>query len=312
MEAVPRSVPVRRRDGAGNLRPHRGDRSRHALGLCHTLGPFELWDALGFRRRRSASRREGRALPAECRDACWRRARHRSIEAADRDRQPAHAILRSERDDATASSKPRPGIMVLADIKRARGVVKKNAGASLVDLGDGVLCLEFHSKMNSLGDDTVAMMHAGIEETDAQFRGDGHRQPGREFQRRREPDAGPAGRAGRRMGRADAAVRRFQHANMAIKYAPKPVVAAPFGMTLGGGCEFALHAARVQASAEPYMGLVEVGVGLIPAGGGCKEMLLRLGDPQAGFRADRLSRKSRRARRRARTGLAASRRTASR
>ncbi len=76
----------------------------------------------------------------------------------------------------------------------------------------------------------------------------------------------------------DRAVRRFQQANMALKYAPKPVVAAPFGMTLGGGCEVALHAARVQASAETYMGLVEVGVGLIPAGGGCKEMVLRGGE----------------------------------
>jgi len=81
----------------------------------------------------------------------------------------------------------------------------------------------------------------------------------------------------------DAAVRRFQQINMAIKYAPNPVVVAPFGMTLGGGCEIALHAARVQASAELYMGLVEVGVGLIPAGGGCKEMLLRHQDPQKAF-----------------------------
>jgi 3-hydroxyacyl-CoA dehydrogenase len=81
----------------------------------------------------------------------------------------------------------------------------------------------------------------------------------------------------------DAAVRRFQQANMALKYAPVPVVAAPFGMALGGGCEVVLHAARAQASAETYMGLVETGVGLIPAGGGSKEMLLRLGNAQAAF-----------------------------
>jgi 3-hydroxyacyl-CoA dehydrogenase len=81
----------------------------------------------------------------------------------------------------------------------------------------------------------------------------------------------------------DFAVRRFQQANMALKYAPKPVVSAPFGMTLGGGCEVALHAARMQASAETYMGLVEVGVGLIPAGGGCKELVARGGDLKAVF-----------------------------
>jgi 3-hydroxyacyl-CoA dehydrogenase len=81
----------------------------------------------------------------------------------------------------------------------------------------------------------------------------------------------------------DQAVRRFQQMNMAIKYAPRPVVVAPFGMTLGGGCEIALHGARVQASAETYIGLVEVGVGLIPGGGGCKEMLLRLGQARSAF-----------------------------
>ena len=98
----------------------------------------------------------------------------------------------------------------------------------------------------------------------------------------------------------DRAVRRFQQANMALKYAPKPVVAAPFGMTLGGGCEVALHAARVQASAETYMGLVEVGVGLIPAGGGCKELLLRGGELKTVFETDRLRQGVRPARRNAR------------
>jgi 3-hydroxyacyl-CoA dehydrogenase len=81
----------------------------------------------------------------------------------------------------------------------------------------------------------------------------------------------------------NAAIHAFQQANMAIKYAPRPVVAAPFGMTLGGGCEIALHAARVQASAELYIGMVETGVGVIPGGGGCKEMLLRMGDAKAAF-----------------------------
>lgn len=81
----------------------------------------------------------------------------------------------------------------------------------------------------------------------------------------------------------NAAIHAFQQANMAMKYAPKPVVAAPFGMTLGGACEVALHAARVQASAELYMGMVEVGVGVIPGGGGCKEALLRMGDAKEAF-----------------------------
>ena len=101
----------------------------------------------------------------------------------------------------------------LADLKRARGVVKSNAGASLIDLGDGVLCCEFHSKMNALGEDAIAMLHAGLEETERNFAGDGGRQPGREFQRRREPDAGAAAAQEGEWDELDAAVRRFQQRN---------------------------------------------------------------------------------------------------
>ncbi len=145
------------------------------------------------------------------------------------------------------------------------------------------LCLEFHSKMNSLGDDAVQMIRAGIEET------------GRGYEALVIANQGDNFSVGANLMMVllaaqeaewedlNAAVQRFQQIDMAIKYAPKPVVVAPFGMTLGGGCEIALHGARVQASAETYMGLVEPGVGLIPAGGGCKEMLLRLGKARSAF-----------------------------
>ena len=106
----------------------------------------------------------------------------------------------------------------------------------------------------------------------------------------------------------NAVIQRFQQANMAMKYASKPVVAAPFGMALAGGCEIVLHAARVQASAETYMGMVETGVGLVPAGGGCKEMLIRLGERRERFRADRLRKSFGQRRRRARPGPAERRR----
>jgi 3-hydroxyacyl-CoA dehydrogenase len=177
----------------------------------------------------------------------------------------------------------RPGIVVLPELKRARGVVKKNGGASLIDVGDGVLCLEFHSKMNALGDDTFGMMRTAVDET------------ARNFEALIIANQGENFSAGANLllvlllaqeeewDELEAGVRRFQEANLAIKYAPKPVVAAPFGMTLGGGCEIAMHTARVQAAAELYMGLVEVGVGLIPGGGGCKELLLRTGDAKRAF-----------------------------
>jgi 3-hydroxyacyl-CoA dehydrogenase len=159
-------------------------------------------------------------------------------------------------------------------LKRAR-VIKKNAGASLVDLGDGVLGVEFHSKMNAIGGDTIQMLHAGVKEASANFAAlvVGNDAPNFSVGANvmlllLEAQEG-------NWDEVDMMVRAFQGATMALRYAEVPVVVAPAGMTLGGGCEIALHGARVQAAAETYMGLVEVGVGLIPAGGGTKEMLAR-------------------------------------
>jgi len=177
----------------------------------------------------------------------------------------------------------RPGVLTLADIRRARGVVKKNAGASLVDIGDGVLCLEFHSKMNSIGGDQVAMIHACIEETTRNFQAMVIANEGENFSVGANLMLVLLAAQEGEWDELNAAVNAFQQANMALKYAPKPVVVAPFGMALGGGCEIALHAARVQASAELYIGMVETGVGVIPGGGGCKEAILRLGDAKRAF-----------------------------
>ncbi len=176
-----------------------------------------------------------------------------------------------------------PGIVVFADLKRARGVVKQNAGASLIDVGDGVLCVEFHSKMNALGEDQIGMLHAGLEETQKNFEAMIVANQGENFSVGANLMLVLLAAQEGEWDDLNAAIHRFQQVNMALKYAPKPVVAAPFSRSLGGGCEIPLHCARVQASAETYMGLVEVGVGLIPAGGGCKELLLRLKDPRRVF-----------------------------
>jgi 3-hydroxyacyl-CoA dehydrogenase len=161
--------------------------------------------------------------------------------------------------------------------------VKKNAGASLIDLGDGVLCLEFHSKMNTLADEAVQILRAGIDETSRNFEAMVIANQGENFSAGANIAQVVLAAQNAEWDALDAAVRAFQQASMTIKYAPKAVVSAPFAMALGGGCEWAIHAARVQASAETYMGLVEAGVGLVPAGGGCKEMLLRLGSAKAAF-----------------------------
>src|SRR5439155_18366763 len=203
-------------------------------------------------------------------------------EAADRGGQPGTRYF-DLNAGSYATLEPRPGIVVLREIKRARGVVRKNAGASLVDLGDGVLCLEFHSKMNSLGDDMVQMVGAAIEDTSRGYEALVVGNQGENFSVGANLMIVLLAAQEGEWEELDAAVRRFQQAGMAMKYAAKPVVAAPFGLALGGGCEVVLHAARVQASAEAYMGLVETGVGLIPAGVGCKEMLLRLGSARKAF-----------------------------
>jgi len=242
-------------------------------GYANKLGPFELWDALGFEATARRIEQDQRPLPENVQRMLSAGAKS-FYRPADRDGYP-----RTEYFDLQGAAyqelEERPGILVLSDIKRARGVVKKNAGASLVDVGDGVLCLEFHSKMNTIGGDQVAMIRAGIEETSRNFEAMIIANQGENFS------------AGANLmlvllwaqegdwDELNAAVHAFQQANMAIKYAPKPVVAAPFGLALGGGCEIVLHAARVEASAELYMGMVETGVGVIPGGGGCKEMLLR-------------------------------------
>jgi 3-hydroxyacyl-CoA dehydrogenase len=137
--------------------------------------------------------------------------------------------------------------------------------------------------MNAIGDDLIAMLHDGIEETANNFEALIVANQAENFSVGANLMLVLLAAQEGEWDELEAGVRRFQQANMAIKYAPKPVVVAPFAMTLGGGCELALHGARVQASAELYMGLVETGVGLIPAGGGCKELLLRLDDARKAF-----------------------------
>jgi 3-hydroxyacyl-CoA dehydrogenase len=250
-------------------------------GYANSLGPFELWDALGVEETVARMRQEQRHIP-ETVEKMLESGAKSFYEAPDYDRRPHHEYF-----DLQANSYKwlidRPGITVLKDVKHAHGVVKKNGGASLIDIGDGVLCLEFHSKMNSLGDDQVSLIRAGIEETSKNFEAMIVANQGENFSVGANLMLVLLAAQEEEWEELEAAINRFQQATMAIKYAPKPVVSAPFGMTLGGGCEVAIHSARVQASAETYIGLVEVGVGVIPGAGGTKEMLLRFGNAQKAF-----------------------------
>jgi 3-hydroxyacyl-CoA dehydrogenase len=170
-----------------------------------------------------------------------------------------------------------PGVLLLSDIKRAGKPVKRNGSASLWDVGDGVFCLEFTSKMNALDQDTLAMLKSAIDHV--------KKSGGKGLVIHNE---GENFSVGANIGLAlfaaniamwpaiDDLAREGQQVLKALKYAPFPVVGASSGMALGGGCEILLHCAAVQAHAETYMGLVEVGVGIIPGWGGCKEMLARM------------------------------------
>jgi 3-hydroxyacyl-CoA dehydrogenase len=166
-------------------------------------------------------------------------------------------------------------LLILKAARDQNKIVRRNAGASLVDLGDGVLALEFHAKMNALGGDQIQMIHAGVKEAAANFMA------------LVVGNDAPNFSAGANLmlllleaqegnwDEIDLMIRAFQGSTQALRYADVPVIVAPAGLTLGGGCEITLHGDRVQAAAESYIGLVEVGVGLIPGGGGTKEMLAR-------------------------------------
>jgi 3-hydroxyacyl-CoA dehydrogenase len=246
-------------------------------GYANSLGPFELWDALGVEETVARMRKEQRQIPESVEKMLCSGAK--SFYRAPGSRHEYFDLL----DNSYKPLEDRPGITVLKDIKQARGVVKKNSGASLIDIGDGVLCLEFHSKMNSLGDDQISLIRAGIEETSKNFEAMIVANQGENFSVGANLMLVLLAAQEEEWEELEAAINRFQEATMLIKYAAKPVVSAPFGLTLGGGCEIAIHSARVQASAETYMGLVEVGVGVIPGAGGTKEMLLRFGSAQKAF-----------------------------
>jgi 3-hydroxyacyl-CoA dehydrogenase len=245
-------------------------------GFGWELGPFEVWDTIGVDRMARAIARQQKSIPPLVTSVLALPSQSFYVREQGRTRyfDPAADALRTLEEDT--------GVIVLKALKERTATVEENAGASLIDLGDGVLCCEFHAKMNAIGADTIAMLKAGV----ARLEG--------EFEAMVIANQAPNFSAGANLmlllmmaqeGEWDdihLAIRQFQRANMAIKYAPAPVVAAPHAMSLGGGCEIPLHAARIHAAAETYMGLVEAGVGLIPAGGGTKEMLIRANEHAAG------------------------------
>ena len=241
-------------------------------GFNWELGPFEVWDAIGVEKSVAKLKEEGRAVPANVQEM---------LDSGAKTFYKQENGQRSYFDFAAKEYRPLadpPGTIILKSLKDRTGVIKKNSGASMIDLGDGVACLEFHSKMNSIGGDTLEMLRFAIAETEKNFVGLVVGNQGVNFSVGANLMLMLMEAQDENWEELDMIGRYFQSSVMSLRYSPKPVVVAPFQMVFGGGCEMVLHGDRVRASAETYIGLVEVGVGIIPAGCGTKEMLVRAMD----------------------------------
>ncbi|HST52985.1 MAG TPA: 3-hydroxyacyl-CoA dehydrogenase/enoyl-CoA hydratase family protein [Pyrinomonadaceae bacterium] len=238
-------------------------------GFGWELGVFETWDAVGVEKSVARMKEEGRAIPSNVQRMLGAGA---TSFYKSEDGQEFYFDFVSEKYVPVA---PPPGVILLKSVKERTGVIKKNSSASLVDIGDGVACLEFHSKMNTIGGDTLQMLKSALSEVERNFVGLVVGNQGQNFSVGANLMLVLLGAQEEEWDEIDLGIRAFQQVTMSLRYSPKPVVVAPFQMTFGGGCEMTLHADRARAAAETYIGLVEVGVGLIPAGGGTKEMLVR-------------------------------------
>ncbi|MFZ2084469.1 MAG: 3-hydroxyacyl-CoA dehydrogenase NAD-binding domain-containing protein [Candidatus Sulfotelmatobacter sp.] len=258
------------------------------LGFNWELGPFELWDAAGVEATVARMKKEGKPVAANVERLL---AAGRKNWYTDDPKSPSGRKYWELGTEDWEPVQVPAGVWSVTVAKKSNGVVKNNSGASLVDLGDGVGCIEFHSKMNSLGADIISLILQTLKPGG----------PGDAFDAFVITNDATNFSVGANLmlllmsvqeeewDDVDLAIRQFQGMTQAIKFSPKPVVSAPFGLCLGGGTEISLHAAARQPHAELYTGLVEVGVGLLPGGGGCKEMLLRAVDGAVAARGGKVS-----------------------
>jgi 3-hydroxyacyl-CoA dehydrogenase len=238
-------------------------------GYNWELGPFEQWDAIGLKSSVKRMEKEGEKIPPLV-DKLLSKGYSSFYE-----KKEGHLSYFDLGASQYQEIEEKPEIILLPSLKDRNKTVLSNPGASLIDLGDGVACLEFHSKMNTIGADTIQMMRDALREGEEKFDGLVIGNQAENFSAGANLMLMLFEIQDENWDDIEASVKAFQDTLMAIKYFGKPVVAAPFGLTLAGGCEICLACDAIRAAAETYMGLVEVGVGLIPAGGGTKEMLLR-------------------------------------
>jgi 3-hydroxyacyl-CoA dehydrogenase len=236
-------------------------------GFGWEMGPFEAWDAVGLEKSVRRMQEDGTNIPGWINEML-----EKGFTSFYKDEDGQRSFYdKGEYKPLKAN----PKIINLKQLKKQNGVIKRNSGASLIDIGDGVALLEFHSPNNAIGMDIIQMINYSIDEVEKNYKGVVIGNQGKNFCVGANLALMLMEAQDDNYFELDLVIRHFQQAMMKIKYSPKPVVAAPFGMTLGGGAEVCLPAAHIQASMETYMGLVEVGVGLLPGGGGNKELYIR-------------------------------------
>jgi len=240
-------------------------------GFGWELGPFETWDSVGVKESVAMMEASGKK-PAQ-----WV---YEMLASGNNSFYKTENGIKKYYDVLKKNYIAIPGgnSFIILDNLRESSVIWKNSGCSLYDIGDGVLNLEFHTKMNTIGGEILEGMNRSIELAEKDFRGLVIGNDGANFSAGANLAMVFMFAIEQEFDEIDYAIRAFQNANMRVRYSSIPVVVAPHGLTLGGGCEMSLHADKVQAAAETYTGMVEFGVGLIPGGGGSKEFTLRLSD----------------------------------
>jgi len=239
-------------------------------GFNFEMGPFQVWDAIGVRTSVDKMKAEGMDVPQNVLDMLA--AGNESFYLTKDDGKYIYDLTTQK----YLKVEENPHIILLPDLKDRSKVVASNAGASLIDIGDGVACLEFHTKMNSVDADIIEMLSKSVDIVEKDFEGMVIANHAERFSVGANIFLILVYAKENKFEPIEEVIRTFQDANMKLRYSAKPVVAAPAGMALGGGCEIVIHADRVQACGETYIGLVEVGVGVIPAGGGTKELVKRM------------------------------------
>jgi 3-hydroxyacyl-CoA dehydrogenase len=238
-------------------------------GFAWKMGPFEVWDAIGVGKSVSKMKEAGYQIPT------WVQEMLDSGKESFYKREAGRLYFYDLPSKDYKEISVKPEIILLPSFKDREMKVTGNKGASLIDIGDGVACLEFHTKMNALGDDIISMIMKSADIVSKDFQGLVIANHADNFSVGANLVMVLFAAQEEEWDDLEWAVKYLQDSLMKLKYLDKPVVAAPAGMALGGGCEICMASDRVRFAAETYMGLVEVGVGLIPAGGGCKEVLIR-------------------------------------